>query len=123
MAGESHWSGDPNDHAGKDAWDRLTGKGIYYVHTPAPAPGPSGPPPAPPPAPPPPPPPGQIQTHEVVKIPEANVIPTSTYSYPCGTTGKDVFPDIGHGDFGGSQTRYRRWRRSSLHPSRQSKER
>ena len=57
---------------------------------------PAGPPPAPPPAPPPPPPPGQIQTHEVVKIPESNVIPTSTFiPIPAEQLEKMYFQDIG----------------------------
>jgi hypothetical protein len=54
MAGESSWSGDPADIAGKQAWDKLTGKGDYYVAS-APSGGGGGSysPPSPPPPPPP----------------------------------------------------------------------
>ena len=94
MAGESHWSGDPNDHAGKDAWDRLTGKGIYYVDPGAA----SAPAPAPAPAPyvPPPPPPGQDQVNYTpVKIPEANVVAFLQEQVGADALEKLYFEDVG----------------------------
>ena len=40
----------PDQPSGNDAYDKMTGKGIYYVHSPTPSAPP--PPPPPPPAPP-----------------------------------------------------------------------
>jgi hypothetical protein len=63
----------PWESSGNDAYDRMTGKGIYYVHSasgPAPAPAPA---PAPPP-PPPPPPKGQDALNQSVKIGGNNLV-------------------------------------------------
>lgn len=60
----------PDQPSGNDAYDKMTGKGIYYVHPPAPSA--SSPPSPPPPAPPPPPPP------KPVKIPERSLVNLST---------------------------------------------
>ncbi len=92
MAGESHWSGDPNNHKGKDAWDKLTGKGIYYVNPGSAPPPPPGPAPAPPP--PPPPPPGQKQTSQV-KVANVNVINTNYAATPVEQMEKMFFQDVG----------------------------
>ena len=63
--------GSPGTPSGNDAYDRMTGKGVYYGPG---RPAPSSPPPPPPPPPrPPPPPPGQKQTSQV-KISTVNVV-------------------------------------------------
>ena len=63
--------GSPGTPSGNDAYDKMTGKGIYYPgNSPAPS-SPAAPPPPPPR--PPPPPPGQKQTSQV-KISAVNVI-------------------------------------------------
>lgn len=81
----------PHVPSGNDAYDRLTGKGIYYVrpnsspppaHHPAPAPAP------------PPPPPGQKQTSQV-KVSNVNVVNLTYAQTPAEQLEKMFFQDVG----------------------------
>ena len=82
----------PDQPSGNDAYDKMTGKGIYYVHSPTPSAPP--PPPPPPPAPPPPPPPGQKQTSQV-KVSNVNVVNLTYGQTPVEQLEKMYFQDVG----------------------------
>ena len=83
----------PDQPSGNDAYDKMTGKGIYYVHSPTPS-APPPPPPPPPAPPPPPPPPGQKQTSQV-KVSNVNVVNLTYGQTPVEQLEKMYFQDVG----------------------------